>query len=311
MKFKVLVSCLAVSLWSIPGFAANLTAQTNEQDGRLTELRALAEVLLAETQGGPAVVEEGEELIVRRGGRREGSALADQGYPREVLSRLGEGIELDEIPEMLRQIREAEQEDFAVLADQFRALNAVEAVPREDAEAFAKSAERFQAVLRLDQVLLEAASLKVDRARADGSGPSTMSVLQGYTKMIADTRMRTERLRNEIARMARVEFRILDRPSAIAEEIGTQLAAIWADVEGIVPERGANPTGQSADWLQDARDRLNAALSSLNGLSERVTGLRAEYPADLAIQILEKSIADRQQQIRTLLAGLEGGPKQE
>lgn len=61
--------------------------------------------------------------------------------------------------------------------------------------------------------------------------------------------------------------------------VGIQLAAIWADVEGIV--------------------------------RERVTGLRSEYPADLAIQTLEKSIADCQQQIRTLLAGLEGGPKQE
>ncbi|MFA6111307.1 MAG: hypothetical protein WDA75_21325 [Candidatus Latescibacterota bacterium] len=312
MKSKVLVSCLAVCLWSAPGFAANLTAQTNEQDGRLTELRALAEVLLVETQGGPAVVEEGEELIVRRGGRRAVAAPVDQGYLREALSRLGEGLELDEIPEMLREIRQAEQEDFAALADQFGILTAAEAVAREDAETFAKSAERFQAVLRLDQMLLEAAALKVDRARAEGDvGPAAMSRMQSYTKAIADTRMRTERIRMEITRMARVEFRILDSPSEIAEEIGTQLAAIWADVEGIVRERSANPTGQSADWLQDARDRLNAALSSLNGLSERVTGLRSEYPADLAIQTLEKSIADHQQQIRSLLAGLEGGPKQE
>lgn len=307
MKRKVLMSCLAICLWSIPGFAANITAQTNEDESRLQALRGLAEVLMEEAQGTVAVPE-GEELIVKPGGRRSAEPEADPGAPRGVLSRLADNIVLDEIPEVLRDLRGSQQESFAAFSSLFQSLSTAEAVSQDDAAAFTKSAERFLKVLDQDQFLLAAAVNKVQRAMAEGSGGGrSISVLAGYTRIIADCQRRTQGCRTEVGAMLRFEFRIQDPVQAMAQEIETQLTAVWGEVEGIIREMSANPAGLIPDWLLDARERLSAALPKLAELSARVTELRSQYPADATLQALEKSIADRQSQINALLKVPESG----
>ncbi|EKD83698.1 MAG: hypothetical protein ACD_39C00510G0001, partial [uncultured bacterium] len=93
----------------------NITCSTSRGEDRIQVLRGIAEVLIKETQE-RVQVKEGEELVVKSGGKTEKVEIdvaAEQKKWEEATSRLGESIQMNEVPDVLRGILDAESSEFA------------------------------------------------------------------------------------------------------------------------------------------------------------------------------------------------------
>lgn len=290
----------------------NITCSSNPGEDRIQVLRGLAEILIKETRERISL-KEGEELIVKAGGKTEKKEIdiqAEQGKWKEELSKLGESIQLNEIPDVLRQMLQNEGEMFKVLQDTFKSLLTMESVPEESSQDLLKSAERYLGTLMEDMVILSSIRQKVDQALSSSEVTATERVrLAGYQKMIADAQVTLQGYQNETGKIMKTQF----KTAAISLEeelspIRDSIMAVFETVDSIMRELEGNPTGMSQDWFQGAIDQCTDALSRLEPFAEQVSSLLEKNPADTGAQSLLKLIAQYQTQIGNMLRDLRVSP---
>ncbi|NCB39454.1 MAG: hypothetical protein EOM80_11860 [Erysipelotrichia bacterium] len=290
----------------------NITCSTNREgtEDRIQVLRGHAEVLIRESKE-KVEVREGEELIVKTGGKTEKVEIdvgAQQKLWEDATSRMGEAIQLDEVPEILKGILDAESSEFARLNEIFMRLMALESVEAAEALELQRDAERFVGVLLEDAMILGSTRRKIDTAlQTPGITAEERVRLASLMKNIAAVVARQQTYQAEITKIMRYEFKL----SALIEELGaelemlrTELAQAVADVDAVKAVLSANPTGQSQDWFMDASEVCALALSALDELSVKTSDLLTANPTSVELQAMVKQISDQRNSIATMIKSL-------
>lgn len=287
----------------------NITCQTNPEgtEDRIQVLRGMADVLIKETQEHIAV-KEGEELIVKAGGKAEKKEVDIDKIKNEwkdQLNKLGESIQLNEVPDVLRQIQQSESERFTAIQDSFKTLLGLEAVTEEASQEFFKEVERFIGVLMEDGIIIASIQLKVTNALATPDiKPEDRVRLVNYQKMIADVRATMQSYQNEASKMMKTQFKTA--AVSLEEELSPirdSSQAVFETVDSILRELEGNPV-QGQDWFQASIDTCTDALSQLEPLAEEVSTLLEKSPTDTSAQALLKLIAAYQTKISNMLRDL-------
>lgn len=287
----------------------NITCQTNPEgtEDRIAVLRGIAEVLIRETQERVSVTE-GEELIVKAGGKSEKTAIdveKEKDKWKDQLSRLGESIQLNEVPDTLRQMQQSEAERFTAIQDSYKTLIAQETVTEEASQGFFKEVERFIGALMEDGIILASVQLKVTNAQTTPDIKSEDRVrLVSYQKMISDARATMQSYQNEASKMMKARFKTA--AASLEEELSPirdSAQAVFETVDSIMRELEGNPV-QGQDWFRASIDTCTDALAQLDPIAENVTTLLEKNPTDTGAQALLKLIAFYQTQIGTMLRNL-------
>lgn len=288
----------------------NITCSTSRGEDRIQVLRGIAEVLIKETQE-RVQVKEGEELVVKSGGKTEKVEIdvaAEQKKWEEATSRLGESIQMNEVPDVLRGILDAESSEFARVNGNFGRLIAMASVDEVSAAEILKDAERFVGVLLEDALILASLRRKVDQALATPEiAPADKLMLAAHLKNIAAAMSRQQSYQAEISKIMRYEFKM----SAVTEDISgelemlrTELAQATADVDAVKAVLSANPAGQTQDWFQESSQVCAAALSALDELLQKVSELLTENPTSVELQAMVKNINDQRNSISIMIRSL-------
>ncbi len=289
-----------------PGWATNITASASGSEDRIQVLRGMAEILIKESQQ-RIQLREGEELIVRSGGKSERTEIDTNSEAKkwnESLSKLGNSIALAEIPELLAAMKSSIAEGFREVQDDFRTLSASAGVSTEERIEFLKEGERLAGKAAEDQVILEALGQKIDTALASGSlTPDQRNQLLSYQRLLADTRSLEQRNQNEIGKMLKAEFKAKSTPPGV-DVLTAELQARSASLDSIVREIQSNPNGHSQDWFRDAQDRINEDLKSLGDLSTKIQLLLEQNPGDRLLTALSKQLSSEQSKMAQTLKNL-------
>jgi hypothetical protein len=288
----------------------NITCSTRGGEDRIQVLRGVASVLIKQTQQ-RVEVKEGEELIVKSGGKTEKIEIdvaAEQKKWEEAVSRLGEEIQMNEIPDALRGILDSEGSEFARINEIFRRLIAMERVDPESAMEIRMSAERFVGVLLEDALILASIRRKVDTAlQTPDITAANRVMLAGHLKNVAAVMARQQGYQNEIAKIMRYQFKtssVTEDISAELEMLRTELAQATADVDAVRAVLSASPAGQTQDWFQESTQACAAALSALDQLQQKVSELLSQNPTSVELQAILKNIADQRNSIATMIRSL-------
>jgi hypothetical protein len=288
----------------------NITCSTRGGEDRIQVLRGIASVLIKQTQQ-RIEVKEGEELIVKSGGKTEKIEIdvaAEQKKWAEALSRLGEEIQMNEIPDALRGILDSEGSEFARINEIFRRLIAMERVDPESVMEIRMVAERFVGVLLEDALILASIRRKVDAAlQAPDITAANRVMLAGHLKNVAAVMARQQGYQAEIAKIMRYQFKtssVTEDISAELEMLRTELAQATADVDAVRAVLSASPAGQTQDWFKDSTQACAAALSALDQLQQKVSELLSRNPTSVELQAILKRIADQRNSIATMIRSL-------
>lgn len=288
----------------------NITCSTSRDEDRIQVLRGVAEVLIRETRE-TITVNEGEELVVKSGGKTEKVEIdiqSEQGKWDEATSRLGEQIDFGEIPDILKEMLAAETATFGRINDAFTRLIALEKVSEEEAAAIKKDAERFIGVLLEDNLILASIRKKINAAlsSADISAADKQRASM-LMREVTSVQAKQSAFQSQIMKIMRFQFKM----SALINEIGpeidmlrTELAQSLGSIDAIRSALAANPSGMSQDWFIESIAQCNQALSELQQLAQKTSDLLNQNPGSLELQAMMKQIADQQRAISTMLRSL-------
>lgn len=288
----------------------NITCSTSHGEDRIQVLRGIAEVLIRESRE-KVTVSEGEELIVKSGGKTEKTEIdvtQEQKKWEEDTARLGESIQMNEIPEILKGIMDNESSEFTRLNEIFQRLVALEKVEETEARELQRDAERFVGVLLEDALILSSTRRKVDSALATPEiSPADRIRMVSLMKEIASVVARQQSYQAEINKMMRYEFKL----SAVSDELGAEIEIVRNELAGAVSEvdsvravLSANPTGQSQDWFKDSTEVCASALNALDELSQKVAEMLSQNPTSVELQAMVKSINDQRTTIAIMMKSL-------
>lgn len=282
--------------------ATNITASTASDGDSITELRGLAAALLRESRGDNAL-KEGEELVVKPGGRTPGHEVQQQD-----LSKLADAVRLEDLPDTLRSLQQSQAQNLRALQDNFKQLSKLESVKQEDQQEFLKNVERQVAVIMEDKLILQGMRQKVTAALADPALTAAQKVqLASYAKMIAESDSRVSSYQSEAAKLAKTRFKTQAGPEEREKEVqslNSEAQAVQSAVQSVMNELQAKPSGHSQDFFIEAANTVNKALSDMDQLSMKVADLLAKDPADPAALALQKQLAAYRTQSSTLLKSL-------
>ncbi len=288
----------------------NITCSTSSSEDRIQVLRGHAEVLIRETRE-KIELSEGEELIVKAGGKTEKIEIdvtAEQKKWEDAVGRMGESIQLNEVPDILRSIMEAENTAFAQIKNSFDKLVTMEKVEAVDAAELKKNAERFIGVLLEDSLILSSIRKKIDQALASPALKADERVLLvGYLKNAAAVQTSQNNMQNEIGKIMRYQFKVSalnEELEAEIEVLRTEIVQVTGNVDAIRAAISASPSGMSQDWFLNAQQECNEALAALDELAQKVSAMLGENPSSAALQAMVKNIADQRSAIATLLKSL-------
>ncbi len=294
----------------IKGTNITCSSDPQAQEDRVKVLRGQARVRVKETNE-EFDVEEGEEIVIKPETKPEKQKIdieAEQQNWEEDLSRLGESLDIDDLPEILRNINESSAAEFGRLNETFQALIAMENVELADAVALRTSAERFVGVILENVLILNTSRRRVDVAMAtEGITDEQRAQLGSLVREISAALTSQQTYQLEAVRMMRYQFRtsaVSDRFQPELEMIRTELAQIVGELDAVRTTLSANPTGQTQDVFKELSDICNQAQFSLSDLSQRVTIILLEEPKNLEAQALLKSVADQQTSAATMLKSL-------
>lgn len=298
----VMACCCCTSAWS-----TNITVSTDTRGGedRIQVLRGIAEVLIKESQE-RITLKEGEELVVKSGGKTERTEINVQEESakwKSELQSLGNSIQLNEIPEIIRQMQAGAGEAFKGLQSEFKELSSSASVSDADGQHFKKDDERFIGVTKQDLLILSALQTNIEKAMASATTPEQLAELRSYAKLIGDTRTLDQGYQNEVSKMLKVSFKT-SGTTPTADQLAGTIAGITGDLDARMKELIANPSGNSQDSFRDAQDQANAALKELGDLSTQVQGLLGQDPRNAQLLALAKQIGARQSEIGQFLRRL-------
>lgn len=288
----------------------NITCSTSHGEDRIQVLRGIAEVLIKESRE-KVTVKEGEELVVKSGGKTEKVEIdvsAEQKKWEEATSRLGESIQLNEVPEVLKGLLDAETSEFSRLNEIFSKLIALEKVEAEETLILKRDAERFIGVLLEDSLVLNSIRRKIDAnlASPDISASDRIRMVS-LMKEVAAVTAKQQAFQAQIAKIMRYEFKltaITEDISSELEMLRTELAQATADVDAVKAVLSANPTGQGQDWFKDASQICANALTSLDLVLEKTSELLTQNPTSVELMAIVKNINDQRTSISSMIRSL-------
>lgn len=288
----------------------NITCSTSRDEDRIQVLRGYAEVLIRESRE-KIMVNEGEELVVKAGGKTEKVEIdvtQEQKKWEDATSKMGESIQLNEVPEILKGILDLETSEFARINEGFNKLLALNTVEEADAREIKKSAERFIGVILEDSLILSSIRRKIEAGLATPDISASERVrLAGLLKEVAAVSAKQQSYQAQIARIMRYQFKlsaVVEEISAELEMLRTELAQAVSEVDAIKAVLSGNPSGMSQDWFKDAMASCNQALNNLAAMQLKAAELLARNPSDKTAMAMVKSIADQQNSIAAMMRSL-------
>ncbi len=288
----------------------NITCSTSTGEDRIQVLRGHAEVLIKETKE-MIDVQEGEELVVKSGGKTEKVEIdvgAEQKKWDDATSRMGEQIQLNEIPEILRGILDAEGSEFARINEVFMKLIAQEKAEQADVLTVQRDAERFIGILMEDSLILSSTRKKVETALATPDlKPDQKVQFAAYMKNIAAVSARQASYQAEVNKIMRYKFKISTAVEDISSELEmlrTELAQSTAEVDAVRAVLSASPNGQTQDWFVESTQVCANALSSLDTLNSKISELLARNPTSIELQAMIKNINSQRNSIANMMRSL-------
>jgi len=295
----------------LKGTNITCSSSIDGSENRIQVLRGIARVLIKESRE-TIEVKEGEELIVKKGAKPEKIEIdvaAEQKNWEEETSRLGESIQLNEVPEALKGILEAEMAEFTRINEAFTRIIAQATVEEADVMELKKDAERFLGIILEDNLILTSMRKKVDLAMQT-SGLSAADAVQmaSLLREIASVLARVQSHQAQAAKIIRYEFKF---SSLVNEELQTEIELVSNELAQVVSEVDAvravitsSPSGNSQDWFREAQEICSMALASLEPMLAKVSALIDENPTSVEALALMKSITDQQVAIGTLMKSL-------
>lgn len=290
----------------------NITC-SSDQDGnenRIQVLRGIANVMIRETKE-QIELNEGEELVIKKGVKPEKIEIDVQQQQKEweeQTSKLGESIQMNEIPETIKGILESEGEEFAKIKALFEKLLSLETVEIEEAQEAQKGAERFIGIGLEDTLILASMRKKVEEAMAlPGVSETDKAYLSGLLRQIAEASSTILSYQAEAAKMMRYQFRTGAVYEDIAAEVEIALGefnGLSGEVDSIRAEIANNPNGKSQDWFLESLENLQASLLQLDEMLQKVQALIEKNPEDASARSLLKLITDTQTNIATMMKDL-------
>ncbi|GAB4267957.1 MAG: hypothetical protein Kow0029_02890 [Candidatus Rifleibacteriota bacterium] len=316
----------------------NITCSSNEDgsENRVKVLRGEARVMILETRE-EIPVGQGEELVIKKGGKSEKQEIdieEEQKNWEEITSRLGETIQMNEIPETIRKINESEALEIAQLNEDFKRFLSQQSVSFEDISELKKSADRFIGMVLEDNLILNSMRSKVNNAlTTPGISESNRAILAGYLKQIADSSNAIKGYQVEAEKILKYEFSESCEPnedvSQELEILSNEYNSVASDFDSVKPELekiiatvlevqnsfSNAQSGMSQDYytelmesLKDNVSDLEGYLSKLNDLKEKLAGmldglrtLMDKNPQDQNIQIMQRKITVLQNEIQSIL----------
>ncbi|HNV68715.1 MAG TPA: FecR domain-containing protein [Candidatus Ozemobacteraceae bacterium] len=284
----------------------NITCQSSPTEDRIQVLRGLAEVLVKET-GEKISVPEGFEIVVKAGGKTDKQEVSVEDVQEEwkkQLENFGSSIQLNEVPDLIKEIMEEELAAFTELSNEFKALTSGEANDPDVVSEFKKDAERFIGVLLEDGMRLAAARAKIENELASPDLPSgDRDKFQGYIRQIAEAGTKMQDYQNQIGGWLKTNF-LLGAATTGGTEVEQMTAAVtetWSSIESLMAEVSANPSGLSQDWFFEALDVCNEVMADLDSQAEELSAYLDEHPNDQAASNLLAQIGKYQDEIGNLL----------
>ncbi len=289
----------------------NITCSTSRDEDRIQVLRGIAEVLIKETQERISV-KEGEELVVKTGGKTEKLEIdvtAEQKKWEEATSRMGESIQMNEVPDVLKSIMDSEASEFTRINETFTRLIAQTTVDEAEAAALMKDAERFIGVLLEDNLILNSIRRRIDSSMQEpGLTAADRVRLVSLMKEVASVLVRMQSYQSQSSKIMRYQFKLSavdsEEIQAELEMIRTDFAQAIAEADGVRAVISANPNGQSQDWFLEAVEICSQSLASLQELNVRVSQLLSENPTNAELQAIVKSISSQQTAISAMIRSL-------
>lgn len=189
----------------------NITCSTSRDEDRVQVLRGIADILIRETQE-RVTVAEGEELVIKAGGKAEKVEIdvqAEQKKWDEQTSRMGESIQMNEIPDVLKGIMDAESSEFTRINEAFTKMVALASVEEADAMSIKKDAERFIGVILEDNLILNSIRKRIDTAMQSPDLPAADRVrLVSLMKEVAAVLAKQQSYQNQTTKIMRYEFKL-------------------------------------------------------------------------------------------------------
>ncbi len=288
----------------------NITCQTSRDEDRIQVLRGIAEVLIRETQERMTVAE-GEELVVKAGGKTEKVEIdvtAEQKKWEEQTSRMGESIQMNEVPDVLKGIMDAESSEFSRINETFTKLSAMTSIDQAEALAIKKDAERFIGVILEDNLILNSIRKRIDTAMQSPDLPAADRVrLVSLMKEVAAVLARQQSYQNQTTKIMRYNFRLsalTEDISAELEMLRTELAQATSDVDAVKAVLSANPSGQGQDWFMEATQICANSISALDEVLQKASEMLTQNPTSVELQAVVKSINDQRNSISTMMRSL-------
>ncbi|MBI3038725.1 FecR domain-containing protein [bacterium] len=299
---------------SIAGIkGTNITCKSNRDgsEDRIQVLRGFAEVLIKETQE-VVPLKEGEELIVKKDGKSEKLEIDVEAVKeswKDEISKMGETIELNEIPETLHNIMTAEAESFKGIQEEFKELSAAETVSEEGGKEFKAHVERFEGALMEDQIIFLTIQQKLDRATTQSQTDSAiLTQIAEFQKQLSSAKSQSSSFQSEAAKMLKEDLKtskaISSDETQETEQLAENVETVWSDAEFILREVEGNSTSLSQDWFKDAADKCNSLLEVLDRLSAQAQDILAKDSSNQYARDLLQKIGKYQTQISNLLKSL-------
>ncbi len=186
--------------------ASNLTNDARMVD-RLKVLRVMAQTIINDTRA----LNEGESAVVKtdeKTEKQEIDSLQLNDKWKEDISRMGDSIEMNAIPDTLRQIQQNENEQFKETNDRFKMLSSATAPDKDKVLSLRNDAERFSEILKEDSLIVNSIQGKIEKGLTSGSlSASSKSRSSTYMKMVIDCKKSLQKLRSEIARILTFNFK--------------------------------------------------------------------------------------------------------
>ena len=297
---------LVFYLASVPVFATNITAQTGSGDsasGQIAQLRDMAETLLRESRGGPTL-SEGEELVVRPGSGR--SLPPDTEAMRAGLSRIGEAVNLDELPALVRQLSRSQADATRLVQVNLQNLARSGSVSGPELSQLLINIERQTASIVADQLVLQGMQQKVNSVLSDPGLPAAQkAMLNQYTKLLLDAMGGIQNNQNELIKMGRSGRTLQPAPGESAKEemkkAADMTASVWGAVDSLKREAEGNPSGLSQEFFLRATDKLNDAVKNISELTQRVQEILNTDPTNQLALALLKQLSDYQTRAATMM----------
>lgn len=282
-RFLLLFLSLLALQFALPAAATTISIRVDGEENRIEVLRGLAAVLL-------------REIVTARSG---------SGDARDRLDSIVTTVGLEEIPELLSQLRMASSNELVETRNTFTRLGGSDGVSPETARQFKKDSERLLGTLSADQLLLQAFSQKINAALETATNPETRNQLTSYQQMVTDTSRQLQTSSAELDRMVRFDFR--PSPPAVdtgATELQNRLAAISEVLGGIQSQLAGEAGSLSQDWFRERIGDTVKHLEELGALSQWVQSALETDPSNPELQAIQRAIQQQQNQSARLLRSL-------